>query len=102
LSDEPTVIDVDIPRIREQAVARARQRLNGLIPEQASTYCTVEATVVEGRAYREILRQAIEGGSDLIVMGVHGRGALDLLLFGSTTHHVIRASTCPVLIVRRG
>jgi nucleotide-binding universal stress UspA family protein len=101
LSEEPTGIDIDLPRIREQAVARARQRLNGLIPEQASTYCTVDATVVEGRAYREILRQATEGRSDLIVMGVHGRGALDLLLFGSTTHHVIRASTCPVLIIRR-
>jgi nucleotide-binding universal stress UspA family protein len=102
LSEEPTAIAVDLPRIREEGVARARQRLNGLIPEQASTYCTLEATVVEGRAYREILRQAAERSSDLIVMGVHGRGALDLLVFGSTTHHVIRASTCPVLIVRRG
>jgi len=102
LSEEPTAIDVDMPRIREEAVARARQRLNGLIPEQASTYCNPEVTVVEGRAYREILRQAMEGRSDLIVMGVHGRGALDLLVFGSTTHHVIRASTCPVLIIRRG
>jgi nucleotide-binding universal stress UspA family protein len=36
-----------------------------------------------------------------IVMGAHGRGALELLAFGSTTHHVIRASACPVLIVRR-
>jgi hypothetical protein len=34
------VIDVDIPRIHEEAVARARQCLNDLIPEQASTYCT--------------------------------------------------------------
>jgi nucleotide-binding universal stress UspA family protein len=41
-----------------------------------------------------------EEEADLIVMGVHGRGALDLLLFGSNTHHVIRAATCPVLIVR--
>src|SRR5688572_1875419 len=32
---------------------------------------------------------------------VHGRGTLDLLLFGSTTHPVLRASTCPVLIVRQ-
>ena len=35
-----------------------------------------------------------------IVMGVHGRRAVDVLLFGSTAHHVIRASACPVLIVR--
>ena len=49
----------------------------------------------------EILHQAVaDEHSDLIVMGVHGRGAVDVLLFGSTTHHVIRASACPVLIVR--
>ena len=62
----------------------------------------VDTAVVEGRAYREILGQAADKKADLIVMGVHGRGALDLLLFGSTTHHVIRASACPVLIVRQG
>jgi nucleotide-binding universal stress UspA family protein len=32
-------------------------------------------------------------------MGVHGRGAVELLLFGSNTARVIRAATCPVLIV---
>ena len=29
-------------------------------------------------------------------------GALDLLVFGSTTHHVIRAAACAVLTVRHG
>ena len=38
--------------------------------------------------------------ADLIVMGVHGRGALDLLVFGSNTTRVLRAAACPVLIVR--
>jgi nucleotide-binding universal stress UspA family protein len=98
LVEEPAL---DLPRVREAAAVDARRRLHELIPEQARTYCTVETTVVEGRAYREILRHATERRSDLIVMGVHGRGATDLLVFGSTTHHVIRASTCPVLIVRR-
>jgi len=98
LVEEPAL---DLSRVREAAAADARRRLHDLIPEQARTYCTVETAVVEGRAYREILRHATERRSDLIVMGVHGRGATDLLVFGSTTHHVIRASTCPVLIVRR-
>ena len=95
------MIDVDFSRFREVAAAGAQRRLQALIPEQARTYCTVDAAVVEGRAYREILRQAGERQSDLIVMGVHGRGALNLLVFGSTTHHIIRAAGCPVLIVRR-
>jgi nucleotide-binding universal stress UspA family protein len=100
LSDEPAV-DIDMSAIREGAATEARRKLHGLVPDQARTYCTVDTAVVEGRAYREILRHATEGRADLIVMGGHGRGALDLLVFGSTTHHVVRSASCPVLIIRR-
>jgi len=102
LAQEPFFLDTELARARDAAADEARRKLNGLIPEEARAYCTVETTVVAGRAYREILCQAAERRAGLIVMGVHGRGTLDLLLFGSTTHHVIRASTCPVLIVRQG
>jgi nucleotide-binding universal stress UspA family protein len=102
LSDEPAAFDVDIARVRDKAAADARSRLRALIPEDARTYCTVETAVVEGRAHREILRHATVCQSELIVMGGHGHGALDGLLFGSTTHHVIRAADCPVLVVRLG
>jgi len=39
---------------------------------------------------------------DLIVMGVQGRGAADLLFCGSTAQHVVREASCPVLTLRRG
>jgi nucleotide-binding universal stress UspA family protein len=99
--NQESTIDLDLSRIREAAAADARRRLYELIPDSARSYCTVDTAVVEGRAYREILRHATERQSHLIVMGVHGRGVIDRLVFGSTTHHVIRASACPVLIVRR-
>jgi nucleotide-binding universal stress UspA family protein len=35
------------------------------------------------------------------VGSVHGRNALDLMLFGSTTNQVVRRATCPVLTLRR-
>jgi nucleotide-binding universal stress UspA family protein len=101
LTQEPFVVEDELARIRAAAATDARRKLANLIPENARAYCTIDTAVVEGRAYREILRRATEKKIDLIVMGVHGRGALDLLLFGSTTHHVIRASACPVLIVRQ-
>ena len=101
MSQEPAALDIDLPRIREMVPADARRRLHELIPAQARTYCTVETAVVAGRAHQEILRQAGERQSDLVVMGVHGRGVVDRLLFGSTTHHVVRAATCPVLVVRQ-
>jgi nucleotide-binding universal stress UspA family protein len=34
-------------------------------------------------------------------MGVHGRTGLDMTLFGSTTNHVVRQATCPVLTLRQ-
>jgi nucleotide-binding universal stress UspA family protein len=100
LRENPLAPEFDIDRIHAAAEAAALRRLRDLIPDQARAYCTVETAVVEGRAYRQLLQRALEQKADLIVMGVHGRGALDLLVFGSTTHHVIRASACPVLIVR--
>jgi len=100
LRENAVAPDFDVDRIRAAAEADARRRIHDLVPKEARTYCTVETAVLEGRAYRQVLRQAAEEKADLIVMGVHGRGAIDLLLFGSSTHHVIRAATCPVLVVR--
>jgi nucleotide-binding universal stress UspA family protein len=42
-----------------------------------------------------------EDQADLIVLGVHGRRAIDILLLGSTTNQVVRHATCPVLTLRR-
>ncbi len=96
---ETPLVDVDIDRVHAAAEAEARTRLRGLVPDGARDYCTVQTAAVEGRAYRRVLEQAAAEDADLIVMGIRGRGALDLLVFGSTTHHVIRAAACPVLVV---
>jgi universal stress protein A len=38
--------------------------------------------------------------ADLIVMGSHGHTGVTRLLLGSVAEHVVRATTCPVLIVK--
>jgi nucleotide-binding universal stress UspA family protein len=78
-----------------------RERLARALPEGVSTYCDVETVMTGGTPYREILRLAGEKQSELIVMGVHGRHAADLLFFGSTTNHVVRQAPCPVLTIRQ-
>jgi nucleotide-binding universal stress UspA family protein len=95
----PAVAGIDIDQLHSEARAASLQRLRQLVPESARTYCTLDEVVQEGAAYRRILETATERGTDLIVMGVHGRGALDLVVFGSNTARVIRAATCPVLSV---
>lgn len=89
-----------VAEIRAAAEAERLRALRALVPDGLDDYCTVETVVAEGRASREILRLAAERRSDLIVMGVQGRGAVDLLMFGSNTHEVIRAAPCPILTIR--
>jgi nucleotide-binding universal stress UspA family protein len=54
----------------------------------------------EGEPFLEIIRTAKTEAADLIVMGTHGRTALDNIIFGSTADKVVRKSPCPVLTVR--
>jgi len=79
---------------------RALARLRAVVHEEARTWCKPEERIVYGKPHREILRVAAEAGAEAIVMGVHGRGVIDRMLLGSTTHHVIRQAPCPVLTLR--
>jgi nucleotide-binding universal stress UspA family protein len=90
----------DVPEYRRFLEEDARRRLAKAVPAEARAWCEPAELVGCGKAYREILRVAAEEKSDAIVMGVHGRGALDVLLFGSTANQVVRHATCPVLTVR--
>jgi len=99
LTEPPASFVAGEGEMRARAEADHLQKLDALIPQSVRDYCEVETTVAEGRASREILRQAAARQSDLIVLGLQGRGALDLAVFGSNAHDVIRRATCPVLIV---
>jgi nucleotide-binding universal stress UspA family protein len=76
-----------------------RARMSGMVSEADRSVCNVIDIAREGTPHREILALAAELDTDLIVLGVRGRGAADLLVFGSTTHHVIRGAHCAVLTV---
>jgi nucleotide-binding universal stress UspA family protein len=86
------------PGYRLEVEQSAAARLREMVPSVAG--CPPRIQVAPGKAYREILDAAAAEGADLIVMGVHGRNALDMMLFGSTTNQVVRRATCPVLTLR--
>jgi nucleotide-binding universal stress UspA family protein len=88
------------PEMRQQLEAQTAQRVNALIPDDARVWSRPAAKVAVGKAYQEIIGAAGEAAADLIVIGVHGRNALDLTLFGSTTNQVVRRASCPVLTIR--
>jgi len=103
-SAELTLLHVleDVPRSPEvkSVAAEVLRDLEALVPREAIDWCTIRPVIRIGKPYQEIIQLALEARSDLIVLGVRGRSALDLALFGSTTHRVIQLGTCPVLAVQ--
>ena len=102
LSSPPPPPDFDIYQVRAAAEAERLTRLHALVPENVRAFCTVETAVLEGGASRQMLRLAELQKADLIVLGVHGRHALDLAIFGSNSKDVVTRAHCPVLVVPAG
>lgn len=80
--------------------AHAREALDRAVPADVRVRCNVHDRVVYGHPAQQLLDVAAQERPDLLVMGVQGRGAFDLAMFGSTTNHVVRHAPCPVLTVR--
>ncbi len=89
-----------IPELHLDLGEDARERLRHVIPEEALAGCDHEEIVATGRPHRAILRVCRERRADLIVLGIHGRRAIDQVLSGSTVCHVVREAGCPILAVR--
>ena len=75
------------------------QQIERLLPASARSHALLKPRLRVGKPYEEIICAAREADADLIILGVRGRNALDLAIFGSTTHRVIQKGPCPVLTV---
>lgn len=89
-------IDPTSNDLERYAVERLRQVIAGADVKGVQ----IETRAVVGRAYKEILRMAATGPTDLIMIGAQGHGVIEHLRFGSNAQHIVRAATCPVLTVR--
>lgn len=109
--------EIELLSVQAPVPARASKligsgSLNGYYDEEASMILEpaqkyleehgVKATAryAVGEAAPTIVKVAEESGSDLIIMGSHGRSALKGLLLGSVTNAVLALCNKPVLILR--
>jgi len=79
---------------------QGRQNAEAFVAQQLADSGPVGVFVREGDPCAEILKAAEELGSDLIVMGTHGRTGLAHLVLGSIAEKVVRGSKIPVVTVR--
>ena len=83
---------------RAERDQHAREALDSAIAADVRARLDVHDRIVFGHPALQILEVAAQERPDVLVMGIQGRGALDRLMFGSTTHHVVRNAGCPVLV----
>jgi len=78
-----------------------KERLDALSPRAQLNNLTTIAHVVRGHdAARAIAETAERVGADVICIASHGRSGLTRALVGSVADKLLRASRCPVLVLR--
>jgi nucleotide-binding universal stress UspA family protein len=79
---------------------RAEEVLNRVLDEALAMLTDppeTERLAMEGRPSERLCFAALD--AELLVLGSHGHGAIHDTLVGSTSRHVIRHATCPVVIL---
>ncbi len=97
--------DIDFAMIQrehlaEQEMSEAETYARAVKDEAQKQGVAVRAFVVSGRPADVIIETAGEQKADLIVLGSHGRTALEKLLMGSVAERVIVLSSCAVLVAK--
>jgi nucleotide-binding universal stress UspA family protein len=89
-----------VVRMDPDIVARAEPALTQLAADVGGPDVPVTPRVREGRAAQAITDFATERDSEFIVMATRGLSGLQRVFVGSVTERVVRATPCPVLVVR--
>jgi universal stress protein A len=90
----------ELPGLRTQLISEATDRLKAMAAKCAAAGVTATVEVAVGSPARVIVSTATSRGTDLVVMGTHGRSGFAHLVVGSVAERVVRAAPCPVLTVR--
>jgi nucleotide-binding universal stress UspA family protein len=90
----------DTPERRELMYVEARARLSRLAGGLSAWGGRNTVDVRAGAAADAIAQAVIDYGADMLVVGTHGRTALQRLLIGSVADRLVRTAACPVLVVR--
>jgi universal stress protein A len=91
---------VELPELRAKLLDEASRRLEAMTHACVARNVTASSEVVVGRPTRAIVEVATAKGTDLIVMGTHGRSGFAHLVLGSVAERIVRTAPCAVLTVR--
>jgi len=90
----------ELEQLFEEQREWAKQTLEEHAAECRGQGVSTLARVVPGAAHDKIVDTAKQEGAAFIVMGTHGRGAVERFLLGSVADRVVRTAPCAVVTTR--
>jgi len=90
-----------IPALRKQIEQETSEHLSKVLSPDERTRFRATLSAEWGSPHASVLAFAKDHAIDLIVMGTHGRGAIQHVLLGSVAERVVRHASCPVLTIRQ-
>jgi nucleotide-binding universal stress UspA family protein len=84
---------------RKMWVDSVTKKLHELVAREKPPDVEIEAAVLEGKPYEQILRFADDHGIDIIVLNLQSRGILERAFLGSTAERIVRLAHTPVLSI---
>ena len=91
--------DMDREKIREAQESLGQEALDTVVSTAEAGGVDVETARSVGVPSERILEAIDENGSDLVVMGTHGRTGVRRALLGSVAESVVRQSSVPIHLV---
>jgi len=101
VSPLPSMPEVDVQAIRDN-----QQKIAKEIIEEAEREIknkgveTYQSTILQGQPAQEIIEFARKNSVDMIVMGSHGAGKMELLMLGSVSTKVCHLADCTCVTVK--
>jgi nucleotide-binding universal stress UspA family protein len=88
-----------LPQLLDGTQRQVQERLDTLLTPEERAKFDAQFAVDTGSPATRIVEYANTHDVDLIVMGTHGRGAVERMWVGSVTEGVLHRANCPVVSV---
>ena len=85
---------------RQARIKEFRASLNRLC-EWVAGRVEVEAKIIEGKPFLEVIREVLRNGRDLVIKSADNHSDVVGRLFGTTDMHLLRKCPCPVWLIRQ-
>lgn len=84
-----------------EALRKEREeQMAALAREKSASGLQIDARVLEGTPFSELVKAARNESADLLIMGTRGLTGIKHVLIGSTAEKVVRKAPCPVLVLK--